>query len=214
MSFISTRQRKTLVILALLASLVVVLALSAGAGTAAPGAGKPPKNVSGTFQEWNWDLAVDDPGEHAILPIWIKMIEKKYPKVKVVNTSMTLSAQNDKLPLAFAASSSAPTLSQTNEGLENQGRLVQDNLILPLDPYDQIYHWFSKVGKRGELNPIYFLSISLASSGLALMKARPSSMAARKFLTVSGFFFAQSPVAIQALTSTSGSTSPKYSAAT
>jgi raffinose/stachyose/melibiose transport system substrate-binding protein len=147
MSCTRTRHRNTLVILALLASLVVVLALSAGTGSAARGAAKPPQDVSGTFQEWNWDLAVDDPGEHAILPIWIKMIEKKYPKVKVVNTSMTLSAQNDKLPLAFASASSAPTLSQTNEGLENQGRLVQDNLILPLDPYDQIYHWFSKVGK-------------------------------------------------------------------
>jgi raffinose/stachyose/melibiose transport system substrate-binding protein len=137
-----------------LAALVVALAIVGTGMAAAHGTsvGKPPKSVSGTFHEWNWDLAVDDPGEHAILPLWIKMVEKKFPHVKVVNTSMTLSDQNDKLPLAFASASSAPTLSQTNEGLQNQGRLVQDNLIIPLDAYDKIYHWYSKIGGKSSLS--------------------------------------------------------------
>lgn len=153
MSFTRTRQRRMLGIVAGITVVVTVLAMTAGTGAAAPAGSpaKPPKTVSGTFQEWNWDLAVDDPGEHAILPIWIKMIEKQYPKVKVQNTSMTIQSQNDKLPLAFASSSSAPTLSQSNEGLENQGRLVQDNLIMPLDPYDKIYHWFKRVGGKSSL---------------------------------------------------------------
>lgn len=154
MSFTPIRSRAPLVIFIGVAAIVTVLAVTAGAGAVASktGASKPPANVSGTFQEWNWDLAVDDPGEHAILPLWIKLVEKKFPKVKIQNTSMTLSAQNDKLPLAFASSGSAPTLSQTNEGLENQGRLVQDNLLLPLDPYDKIYHWYSRVGGKSSLS--------------------------------------------------------------
>jgi raffinose/stachyose/melibiose transport system substrate-binding protein len=151
MSLTRRMRRRTLGITVLGAALVTV-ATFAAAGSAGSTVGKPPANVSGTFTEWNWDLAVDDPGEHAIIPIWIKMVEKKWPHVKLVNTSMTLTAQNDKLPLAFASASSAPTLSQTNEGLENQGRLVQDNLIIPLDPYDKIYHWFKRIGGKRSLS--------------------------------------------------------------
>ena len=44
---------------------------------------------------------------------------------------MTLGEQNDKLPLAFASSGSAPAVSQTNEGLENQGRMVKDGNCCP-----------------------------------------------------------------------------------
>jgi raffinose/stachyose/melibiose transport system substrate-binding protein len=148
MGFSRTEHRGRLGVATCLTSLAA-LALAAGAlaGVRSDQAAKPPTTVSGTFHEWNWDLPVDDPGEHAMLAPWLKAIEKKFPKAKIVNTSMTLSAQNDKLPLAFASSSSAPTLSQTNEGLQNQGRLVQDNLITPLDEYDQIYHWTSRIGK-------------------------------------------------------------------
>jgi raffinose/stachyose/melibiose transport system substrate-binding protein len=151
MSLIRRMRRGTLGITTLVAAFVA-LATFAAAGLAGSTVGKPPANTSGTFHEWNWDLAVDDPGEHAILPLWIRMVEKKFPNVKVVNTSMTLSDQNDKLPLAFASASSAPTLSQTNEGLQNQGRLVQDNLIVPLDPYDKIYHWYTKIGGKSSLS--------------------------------------------------------------
>ena len=70
--------------------------------------------------------------ESAVLPILIKTLETQYPGVKVVNTSMSLSDQNDKLPLAFAKGSSAPDVSETNEGLQNQGRLVADGELLPL----------------------------------------------------------------------------------
>ena len=104
------------------------------------------KSASGTVNEWNWDIAADDPGEHAVIPILIRDMHKLYPNLHVVNTSMSLAAQNDKLPLAFASGSSAPDVSQTNEGLQNQGRLVTDKELLALEPYNNLYHWFPKVG--------------------------------------------------------------------
>jgi raffinose/stachyose/melibiose transport system substrate-binding protein len=144
-------RRKSLPILGVGAIVVLaVIASVAGASRASasrPSAAIPPKTVSGTVQEWNWDVAVDDPGEYAVIPLMIKSMKQQYPKVKIVNTSMTLTAQNDKLPLALASSSSAPTVTQTNEGLENQGRLVTDGELIPLEPYDALYHWFGKVGK-------------------------------------------------------------------
>lgn len=104
------------------------------------------KSASGSILEWNWDIAADDPGEHAVIPIMIKIMKQKYPHLNIVNTSMSLTEQNDKLPLAFGSTTSAPTVSQTNEGLENQGRLVKDGELLPLDAYNKIYHWSSKMG--------------------------------------------------------------------
>jgi raffinose/stachyose/melibiose transport system substrate-binding protein len=122
---------------------------SSGSGGASAAGAAPAKlaaSASGTVQEWNWDIPGDDPGEHAVIPLVIKQLEKQYPKLKIVNTSMSLAAQNDKLPLAFASGSSAPDVSQTNEGLQNQGRLVTDKELLPLAPYDKLYGWFAKVG--------------------------------------------------------------------
>jgi raffinose/stachyose/melibiose transport system substrate-binding protein len=130
-----------------------------GTGTAAAASATKPavlaKNASGTVAEWNWDIPGDDPGESAVLPLLIKTVEQQYPGLKVVNTSMSLSDQNDKLPLAFAATSSAPDVSQTNEGLQNQGRLVADRELLPLAPYDKLYGWFAKVGSL----PLQFNSL-------------------------------------------------------
>jgi raffinose/stachyose/melibiose transport system substrate-binding protein len=132
-----------------------------GGGTSA-GSNKPAllgKSVSVTVNEWNWDIPGDDPGEHAVIPILIKAVQQQYPKLHVVNTSMSLSEQNDKLPLAFASGSSAPDVSQTNEGLQNQGRLVTDSELLPLEPYNKLYGWFAKVG------PLPLQYNSLPSSG-------------------------------------------------
>jgi raffinose/stachyose/melibiose transport system substrate-binding protein len=120
-----------------------------GSGSGASGGSKPAmlaKTWKGTLNEWNWDIPGDDPGESAVLPVLIKTLEAQYPGVKVANTSMSLSDQNDKLPLAFASGSSAPDVSQTNEGLQSQGRLVADGELLPLEGYDKIYGWFAKVG--------------------------------------------------------------------
>jgi raffinose/stachyose/melibiose transport system substrate-binding protein len=140
----------------MLLAVAAVAACSSGAtgsagssGSLTTGAVKPAllaKDATGTLNEWNWDIPGDDPGESAVLPILIKTLKQQYPGMKVVNTSMSLSDQNDKLPLAFASSSSAPDVSQTNEGLQNQGRLVADGELLPLEGYDKLYGWFAKVG--------------------------------------------------------------------
>jgi len=135
-----------------IACLAATAACSSGGGDvggASGGSTSPAllsKSFKGTLNEWNWDIPGDDPGESAVLPILIKTLETEYPGVKVVNTSMSLSDQNDKLPLAFASGSSAPDVSETNEGLQNQGRLVADNELLPLAGYDKLYGWFTKVG--------------------------------------------------------------------
>jgi raffinose/stachyose/melibiose transport system substrate-binding protein len=135
---------------------------SGGSGGSAAGSNKPAllaRTASGTLNEWNWDIPGDDPGEHAILPILMKTMQQLYPRLHVVNTSMSLSQQNDKLPLAFASGGSAPDVSQTNEGLQNQGRLVTDHELLPLAPYNKLYGWFAKVG------PLPLQYNSLPSSG-------------------------------------------------
>jgi raffinose/stachyose/melibiose transport system substrate-binding protein len=145
-----TRRRAPIALLVGATALAALAVLASGGGASAAGsaskAGIPPKSTSGTVQEWNWDIAANDPGEHAVIPLILKMLAQQFPKLKVVNTSMTLEEQNDKLPLAFASSSGAPTVSQTNEGLENQGRLVTDGELLPLDAYNKLYHWSSKAG--------------------------------------------------------------------
>ena len=131
--------------------LAAIAGCSSGGGSASGGSGSNSaaalaKTWKGTLNEWNWDIPGDDPGESAVLPILIKSLETQYPGVKVVNTSMSLTDQNDKLPLAFAKGSSAPDVSETNEGLQNQGRLVADGELLPLEQYDKVYGWFAKVG--------------------------------------------------------------------
>jgi raffinose/stachyose/melibiose transport system substrate-binding protein len=132
--------------------LAAIAGCSSGGGSGSGGNGGSnsaaalAKTWKGTLNEWNWDIPGDDPGESAVLPILIKSLETQYPGVKVVNTSMSLSDQNDKLPLAFASGSSAPDVSETNEGLQNQGRLVADGELLPLEQYDKVYGWFGKVG--------------------------------------------------------------------
>ena len=132
--------------------LAAIAGCASGGGSASGGNGGSnsaaalAKTWKGTLNEWNWDIPGDDPGESAVLPILIKTLETQYPGVKVVNTSMSLNDQNDKLPLAFAKGSSAPDVSETNEGLQNQGRLVADGELLPLGQYDKVYGWFAKVG--------------------------------------------------------------------
>jgi raffinose/stachyose/melibiose transport system substrate-binding protein len=121
-------------------------ASASGGGGGSNSAAALAKTWSGTLNEWNWDIPGDDPGESAVLPILIKSLETQYPGAKVVNTSMSLNDQNDKLPLAFRSGSSAPDVSETNEGLQNQGRLVADDELLPLEQYNKIYGWFAKVG--------------------------------------------------------------------
>jgi len=131
--------------------LAAIAGCSSGGGSGSSGGGSNTaaalaKTWKGTLNEWNWDIPGDDPGESAVLPILIKALETQYPGAKVVNTSMSLNDQNDKLPLAFRSGSSAPDVSETNEGLQNQGRLVADGELLPLEGYDKVYGWFSKVG--------------------------------------------------------------------
>ncbi|MDA8291526.1 MAG: extracellular solute-binding protein [Actinomycetota bacterium] len=132
-------------------ALGVVVPAAASSASAAAGAKKSPvpvigTNASLTMTEWNWDTVADSPDSAAILPAVIKGFEKKYPHIKVVNTSMSLGEQTDKLPLALATASSAPTVSQTNEGFGSMGRLVTDKELVSLNAYSNYYHWAQRVG--------------------------------------------------------------------
>jgi raffinose/stachyose/melibiose transport system substrate-binding protein len=129
---------------------IVTVALSQGAATAAAAKSVSSRHAQAsapiTIQEWNWDTVADEPAENATLPAAIKVFDKQY-NVKVDNVEMTLEEQNDKLPLAFSSKSSAPTVSQTNEGFGNMGRLVTDKELMPLTSYNKIYNWYKKVGQ-------------------------------------------------------------------
>lgn len=142
-----------------LGTAIIVGCAIAACGTGASNSPAPtsasaakPAKLTGTMQEWNWDTAGDNPGAHAVLPLTIKAFEARYPGVKVVNTSMSLEEQTDKLPLAFASASSSPTVSQVNEGFSSMGRLVTDGELLPLDSYAKKYGWLDKVGKAALQN--------------------------------------------------------------
>jgi raffinose/stachyose/melibiose transport system substrate-binding protein len=152
---VASRKHRSRATAAVLGAVAVVAAATAcgsggsgsgGSGGASTRPAALAASATGTVQEWNWDIPGDDPGEHAVIPILISALKKQYPKLHVVNTSMSLAEQNDKLPLAFASANSAPDVSQTNEGLQSQGRLVTDKELMPLASYDKIYHWFTKVG--------------------------------------------------------------------
>ncbi len=87
---------------AAVAAVAVLAACSSSGGSGSASSSKPAllaKTATGTVAEWNWDIPGDDPGESAVLPLLIKTVEQDYPKLHVVNTSMSLSEQNDKLPL-------------------------------------------------------------------------------------------------------------------
>ncbi len=137
-------------ILALLSTMgIVAIGASQGAATASSSRTTRQAQLKAaalSIQEWNWDTVADEPAENASLPTAIKIFEKTY-HVQVVNVEMTLEAQNDKLPLAFSSKSSAPTVSQTNEGFGSMGRLVTDHELLPLTSYNKLYNWYGKVGK-------------------------------------------------------------------
>ena len=128
---------------------IVTIGVTQGAATAAAGRSASHASARGSvpvIQEWNWDTVADEPAENATLPVAIKIFDKQY-NVKINNVEMTLEEQDDKLPLAFSSKSSAPTVSQTNEGFGSMGRLVTDKELMPLTNLNKIYNWYGKVGK-------------------------------------------------------------------
>jgi raffinose/stachyose/melibiose transport system substrate-binding protein len=125
---------------------------ASASSAAAKSSAKSPAMFAGTMQEWNWDTAGDNPGAYAVLPETIKAFEAKYPHVTVVNTSMSLEEQTDKLPLAFASASSSPTVSQVNQGFNSMGRLVTDGELLPLNSYAKKYSWLATIGSASYQN--------------------------------------------------------------
>jgi raffinose/stachyose/melibiose transport system substrate-binding protein len=148
-----SQSARVVAILALLSTMgIVTIGLTQGAATAA--STKPVSHAASTsahgsvpvIQEWNWDTVADEPAENATLPAAVKVFDKQY-NVKVDNVEMTLEEQDDKLPLAFSTKSSAPTVSQTNEGFGSMGRLVTDKELLPLTSLNKTYNWYGKVGK-------------------------------------------------------------------
>lgn len=125
---------------------LVAVGFSQGSATAAPARHSTARG-SITIQEWNWDTVADEPAENASLPLAIRTFEKEFPGVKVDNVEMTLEEQTDKLPLALSTASSAPTVTQTNEGFGSMGRLVTDKELVPLTSLNAKYNWYKTVGK-------------------------------------------------------------------
>lgn len=140
-------------VLALLSTMGIVVigvtqgsAIASSRGSVAKVQQALPRTATPIIQEWNWDTVADEPAENATLPVAVKIFDKAY-HVKVDNVEMTLEEQDDKLPLAFSSKSSAPAVSQTNEGFGSMGRLVTDKELLPLTKYNKMYGWYNKVGK-------------------------------------------------------------------
>jgi raffinose/stachyose/melibiose transport system substrate-binding protein len=118
---------------------------SGGGATTVKAAKLDPSAAGGTLTQWNWETEADDPGGHALVPVAINEFEKQYPKWKVTNREMTLEEQTDSLPLSLNGSS-APDVTETNEGFGSMGRLVTDKLLLNLADYNKLYGWSKKVG--------------------------------------------------------------------
>jgi raffinose/stachyose/melibiose transport system substrate-binding protein len=132
-----------------LAGCLTVGVVGAAGGAASAGTPAPAllsRSASGTLSQWNWETEADDPGGHALMPVAISLFEKEYPNMKVTNREMTLDEQNTSLPLALDTSSSAPDLTETNEGFGSMGRLVTDGELANLAPYAKLYGWNKSVG--------------------------------------------------------------------
>ena len=86
------------------------------------------------------------PRRHAVIPpILIKSLEKQYPEAQGrQHLDEPGRRRTTSCRWPSPTGSSAPDVSQTNEGLQNQGRLVTDKELLPLAPYDKVYHWFAR----------------------------------------------------------------------
>jgi raffinose/stachyose/melibiose transport system substrate-binding protein len=214
-SFLPTGRRARLSLaLAGVASAAVLVAAStasaSGSGaTASTASVKATKltasSPGGTLTQWNWETEADDPGGHALMPLAISLFEKAYPKWKVTNREMTLEEQTDSLPLALD-SSSAPDVTETNEGFGSMGRLVTDNELLNLAPYSKLYGWSSSVGavplqynsftsngKAFGSGNVYGVPWSAAPLGVFYNKALLKKAGA-KIPTTWGQFFADLPL--------------------
>jgi raffinose/stachyose/melibiose transport system substrate-binding protein len=138
------RARMALTFAGALSTAVLVAAGSAGAA-GAKASKLTASSPGGTLTQWNWETEADDPGGHTLMPVVIKLFEKTYPKWKVTNREMTLEEQTDSLPLSLNGSS-APDVTETNEGFGSMGRLVADKELLNLAPYSKLYGWTKEVG--------------------------------------------------------------------
>ena len=137
------------------------------AGTIAPRSstsGQSSATGGGTMEAWDWETAADEPGEHVVLEDNIKIWNKEHPKDIISETEMSLPDQLAKLPLALSTPSSAPTITQVNEGYESMGRLVTDDELLPLNSYNNKYGWEKKTG----LSPIQLNSFNAKGSELGV----------------------------------------------
>ncbi len=137
--------RRARVTLMLAGALSAGLLAAAGSASAKGAAKLTASSPGGTLTQWNWETEADDPGGHTLMPVAIKLFEKAYPKWKVTNREMTLEEQTDSLPLSLS-SSSAPDVTETNEGFGSMGRLVTDKELLNLASYSKLYGWNKEVG--------------------------------------------------------------------
>lgn len=193
-----------------LVSVLSTALLAAWGATSAAAAGSKPAKLTasgpgGTLTQWNWETEADDPGGHALMPLVIRLFEQTYPKWKLTNREMTLQEQTDSLPLSLATSS-APDVTETNEGFGSMGRLVTDNELLNLSAYSKLYGWKSAVGslplqynsftsngKAFGSGNVYGIPWSAAPLGVFYNKALLKKAGA-KVPTTWGQFFADLPL--------------------
>ena len=111
---------------------------------------------------------VTTPESGAPLDKIIAAFEEKHPNITVVNKKTTFDDYNKQLPLQLASDSS-PDLALINF----VGNMAKDNLLLPLNPYTQLYGW-DEVFSPGELGD-YSMQDNMVGSGGSNLVALPTS---------------------------------------
>lgn len=86
-----------------------------------------------------WDQYTN-PGQAEVMQQLIKNFEKAHPGVTVDATARTFDDLSMTLKLTVAAGN-GPVVTQVNQGAADQGTMVKQHLLLPIDKYIKQYGW-------------------------------------------------------------------------